>query len=95
MNWLFKSNTSGLRDRVESSLSYFNASERATNEMYSEVDWSTRRKLEAKKKLTKAEKSTLFWINAQISGYEVQSALNLRLARQFDATLPEELRNYW
>lgn len=95
MGFFFKNNSDGLRYIAHASVDHINAADKATNEMFSKVDWSTKRRLEAKKRLTKTEKDKLFWIDMQIDSYRVQNAVHTSLAHQYNMMLPCELREYW
>lgn len=88
MSWLFGDNGSEIRRiRGEAWLHHRNAYDQCVNDSISKVDWPLKRKLDAKKKLTKKEEQQLFWINMKLDSYKVQEAIHDSLAHQYGDSL--------
>lgn len=88
MSWLFGDGGKEIRRiRGNAWLDHRNKADTVINDMISSTDWPTYRKLKAKKKLTKKEESTLFFIQMKIDNAEVMSKIHDSLAHQYGDSL--------
>ena len=95
MSWFFPDRSEYLSKLAHESVNHINASDHAINQMFSNIDWPRKRKLESKKKLAKKEKFELLMIKERIDSYEIESLIHKNLAHQLNKMLPKELQDWW